>query len=78
MARKPAPVTEAPEAVAAPAPTVLWFESANNEPVSFDVMGIRPIRNFSNGRLEWEVRAADADRFKANHFVIMGRVRPKG
>lgn len=76
MARKPTPETA--EAVPAPAPEIIWFESTNKEPVAFDVAGIRPIRNFTNGRLEWEVKADDADRFAGNHFVLMGRVRPKG
>lgn len=60
------------------APAAVWFESTNAEPVAFNVAGIRPIRNFTTGRLEWEVATDDADRFRANHFVQMGRVRPKG
>ncbi len=63
----------------APAPTPapkgsVWFESREKEPSMFEVAGIGPIRNFSSGRLEWEVPAADLDRFKSNHFVNNGRV----
>ena len=65
------PVTPAPQA--APKGTV-WFESRAKEPSMFEVAGIGPIRNFSSGRLEWEVPASDLDRFTSNHFVTNGRV----
>lgn len=65
------PVTPAPKA--APTGTV-WFESREKEPSMFEVAGIGPIRNFSSGRLEWEVSASDLDRFTSNHFVNNGRV----
>ena len=74
---KPAP---APSPAPAPAPKAtgsVWFESREKEPSMFEVAGIGPIRNFSNGRLEWEVPAADVDRFTANHFVNNGRVIKK-
>lgn len=53
---------------------VVWYESRDPEPRAFDVAGIRPIRNFSNGRLEWEVEADDVKRFESHHFVGGGRV----
>jgi hypothetical protein len=62
---KPAPEPEAPPVV---------FESREREPSPFAVAGIQPIRNFSNGRLEWEVAADDVERFQRNHFVQMNRV----
>ena len=74
---KPAP---APSPAPAPAPKAtgsVWFESREKEPSMFEVAGIGPIRNFSTGRLEWEVPAADVDRFMANHFVNNGRVIKK-
>jgi len=55
-------------------PDVIWFESRNEEPSMFPVAGVSPIRNFSNGRLEYKVMADDLDRFTANHFVMNGRV----
>ena len=74
---KPAP---APSPAPAPAPKATgttWFESREKEPSMFEVAGIGPIRNFSTGRLEWEVPAADVDRFMSNHFVNNGRVIKK-
>lgn len=50
------------------------FESREKEPSAFDVAGIRPTRNFSTGRLEWEVPAEDVERFERNHFVGLSRV----
>ena len=72
--------TPAPSPAPAPAPTAtgsVWFESREKEPSMFAVAGIGPIRTFSTGRLEWEVPAADVDRFTANHFVNNGRVIKK-
>jgi len=72
--------TPAPSPAPAPAPKAtgsVWFESREKEPSMFEVAGIGPIRNFSTGRLEWEVPAADVDRFMANHFVNNGRVIKK-
>ena len=72
--------TPAPSPAPAPAPKAtgsVWFESREKEPSMFEVAGIGPIRNFSTGRLEWEVPAADVDRFMANHFVNNGRVKKK-
>ena len=66
---KPAPAPKATGSV--------WFESREKEPSMFEVAGIGPIRNFSTGRLEWEVPASDVDRFMANHFVNNGRVKKK-
>lgn len=67
MALKETKVTEAPK-------TPVWFESREKEPSMFEVAGIRPIRNFQSGRLEWEVSHNDVDRFNKNHFVTIGRV----
>lgn len=58
-------------------PAIVWFESREKEPYAFDVCGIRPIRNFSNGRLEWEVPETEVERFEQNHFVRSSRVVPK-
>jgi hypothetical protein len=60
--------------VNAPEPDFVWFESRNSEPSMFEVAGISPIRNFSNGRLEYRVKPDDADRFSQNHFVMNGRI----
>lgn len=58
-----------------PAPVgVVIFESREKEPTMFDVAGIRPTRNFSTGRLEWEVSGDDVARFEQNHFVQLCRV----
>ena len=43
----------------------------------FEVAGYGALRNFSNGRLEWKVKADDVERFMANHFVKTGRVVKK-
>jgi hypothetical protein len=53
---------------------VVIFESREKEPTMFDVAGIRPTRNFSTGRLEWEVAGDDVERFEQNHFVQLCRV----
>lgn len=73
-------VTQAPKKSRAkvqdlPTPVgVVIFESREKEPTMFDVAGIRPTRNFSTGRLEWEVAADDVERFEQNHFVQLCRV----
>jgi len=51
-----------------------WFESREREPYAFEVMGLRPIRNFSTGKLEWEVPADLLELFDQNHFVQNCRV----
>lgn len=62
----------------APKPTgIVWFESREQEPSMFPVADISPIRNFSSGRLEYEVEADDVARFSQHHFVQNGRVRRK-
>ena len=53
---------------------IVWYESREKEPRQFDVAGIRSIRNFDNGRIEWEVPSADVERFEQNHFFRNGRV----
>jgi hypothetical protein len=50
------------------------FESREVEPVEFDVAGISPMRDFSNGRLIWTVEADDADRFSRHHHCQVGRI----
>jgi hypothetical protein len=50
------------------------FESREPEPIGFDVARISPIRNFGNGRLEWEVPAEDLERFSAHYHVVTGRL----
>lgn len=74
---KPTPAPSPAPAPASKATGSVWFESREKEPSMFEVAGIGPIRNFSTGRLEWEVPAADVDRFMANHFVNNGRVIKK-
>lgn len=69
-----APAKKAPAKKAAPAPELVWFESREKEPTMFPVAGINPIRNFTNGRLEYRVKPDDVARFEQNHFVQMGRV----
>lgn len=53
---------------------LIWFESREREPRQFDVAGIRSIRNFNTGRIEFKVPAKDVARFEANHFVTSGRI----
>lgn len=53
---------------------LVWFESRDREPRQFDVAGIRSIRNFENGRIEFRVPAKDVARFEQNHFVRNGRI----
>jgi hypothetical protein len=57
---------------------VVIFESREKEPSQFLVAGIRPIRNFTNGRLEYKVSSSDVDRFEQNHFVMNGRIVRQG
>ena len=71
------PKKAAPKKAEAPKDDIVWFESRNAEPTMFKVAGINPIRNFSNGRLEYKVKADDADRFMANHFCMTGRIVKK-
>ena len=52
----------------------VWYESREKEPAMFSVAGIGPIRNFQNGRLEYEVAADDVERFEKNHFVMNARI----
>ena len=75
-AAEPAPAP-APKAAAKAAPKAkhpVIFESREREPLMFPVAGINPTRNFSTGRLEWEVAADDVERFEQNHFVQLARV----
>lgn len=58
-------------------PKTVWFESRDKEPTMFPVAGINPIRNFSTGRLEYEVPADDLARFEQNHFVMNARIKRK-
>lgn len=57
-----------------PEPDVV-FESRNPEPAPFEINGIRPIRDFSSGRLLWGVPAEEADLFEKHHHVLTNRVR---
>lgn len=75
MAKPTTPPKPKDQPKAQPAqPDVTWFESREKEPSAFHVCGIRPIRNFSNGKLEWEVPADKLDLFKLNHFVRNNRI----
>jgi len=56
----------------------VWYESRNEEPSMFPVASINPIRNFSNGRLEYKVEKSDVARFEMNHFVKNSRIVKKG
>jgi hypothetical protein len=62
----------------AAAPSAVIFESREKEPSQFAVAGVRPIRNFANGRLEYKVPSSDVDRFEQNHFVMNGRIVRQG
>jgi hypothetical protein len=55
----------------------VYFESREKEPSMFDVAGVRPTRNFTSGRLEYEVQTEDVERFMQNHFVTSGRIVKK-
>lgn len=59
----------ADEEQVAAAPSTIWYESREPEPAMFDVDGIRPIRNFSNGRLEWAV-PSERDALFSQHFFV--------
>ena len=75
-----AKLAKEPEKKAAPKKAqdeIVWFESRNQEPSMFMVAGINPIRNFSNGRIEFKVKADDVERFSRNHFVMTGRIVKK-
>jgi hypothetical protein len=61
-----------PKATKSTGPVV--FESREPEPIGFDVARISPIRNFGNGRLEWEVPQEDVERFSSHYHVVTGRV----
>jgi len=63
-----------PKAVQEKTPETVWFQSREKEPSMFPVAGIHPTRNFSNGRLEYEVAASDVERFEKNHFVMNARI----
>lgn len=67
-----APVEVKPEPVAVE--KFVMFESREKEPSMFYVAGIRPIRNFSTGRLEYKVPSEEVDRFVQNHFVTNARI----
>jgi hypothetical protein len=58
-------------------PSVIWYESRQPEPSMFEVDGVRPIRNFSNGHLEWEVPAERDALFSQHFFVQTARVVKK-
>ena len=55
----------------------ITFESREKEASMFKVMDIRPTRNFSTGRLEWEVPADTVELFEKHHFVMNGRIARK-
>ena len=54
--------------------TYRHYESREKEPAMFDCAGIRPTRNFSSGRLEWEIEEKDTPRFERHHFLTTGRI----
>jgi|688.fasta_scaffold924665_1 hypothetical protein len=56
---------------------VVWYESRQPEPTMFEVDNIRPIRNFSNGHLEWEVPIERDELFSQHFFVQTSRVVTK-
>lgn len=71
-----APAKKKPDAAEpdAAGPEYVMFESRDREPTMFAVAGVKPRRNFSNGRLEFRVRADDVERFRKNHHVNNGRI----
>ena len=56
----------------------VWYESREKEPVQFEAAGIRSVRDFSSGRLLWEVAADDVARFEKHFFFTTGRIRRRG
>ena len=76
---KKAAIKEVPAEAVAPAAQkqVIWYESRLPEPTMFDVDDIRPIRNFSNGHLEWEVPVERDALFSQHFFVQTARVVKK-
>lgn len=69
-----APAKKKPDAAEPDAAGYVMFESRDREPTMFTVAGVKPRRNFSNGRLEFRVRADDVERFRKNHHVNNGRI----
>ena len=77
IATKKTPAKATPKAAPQPAPDHVWYQSREKEPTMFPVAGISPIRNFSNGRLEYKVGKDDVARFESNHFVQNARIVKK-
>ena len=72
------PVEEKQPAKAADPTGTVVYESREKEPSMFPVAGFSSTRNFSTGRLEYEVPASEVVRFEANHFFMNGRVIRRG
>lgn len=68
---------EAPKEEAPAVAQVVWYESRHPEPTMFEVDGVWPIRNFSNGHLEWEVPAERDALFSQHFFIQTARVVKK-
>ena len=60
------------------APAEVVYESREKEPSMFEAAEYWPVRNHSNGRLEWTVPANDVERFERHFFVQTGRIVRKG
>lgn len=58
-----------------PAPASVTYESRQKEPYAFEVAGIKPTRDFTDGRLIWTVPADDLERFEKHHHVVNNRIR---
>lgn len=57
------------------AETVVFFESSDNEPLQFDVCGIRAHRDPSGQKCRWRVPVDMAERFARHSHVLSGRIK---
>lgn len=61
-----------------PSPLPGVFESREKEPIAFDIMNVRPTRNFATGLLVWTVPPEKVELFRAHFHVTSNRVIYKG
>ncbi len=58
----------------AKAAEIVTYESREKEPHQFVAAGYTATRNYTNGRIEWEVPADDVERFEQHFFFTNGRI----
>lgn len=79
MSKKPSAAAPT-ELAAAPvnstaAEATVFFESVIDEPIQYDVCGIRAHRDPSGKKCRWRVPASMVDRFSRHSHVVSGRVK---